>query len=44
MKLQRKKKLLAIPAIIINSMLISMGTAQADSSRGFTANLHKCGL
>ena len=36
MKLQRKVKLLAIPAILINSMLIGMGTAQANSSRGFT--------
>lgn len=36
MKLQSKVKLLTIPAIIINSMLIGMATAQASSSRGFT--------
>lgn len=36
MKLQSQVKLLAIPAIIINSMLIGMTTAQANSSRGFT--------
>ena len=36
MKLPEKLKLLAIPAVIINSMLISIGTAQAYSSRGFT--------
>lgn len=36
MKLQSKVKLLAVPAVIINSMLISMGTAQANSPRGFT--------
>ena len=37
MKLPGKVKLLVVPAIIINSMLTGMGTAQASSlSRGFT--------
>ena len=35
-KLQRKIKLLAIPAIIINSMLTGMATTQANTSRGYT--------